>query len=69
MLPTGESGKVLRSKILQIEQLADLLPRTSGNHQAGGCGDRLQPRRKVWRLADNRLFPRRTLADQIADNY
>ena len=65
----GEAGKVLRSEVFQIEQLADLLPRSGGNHQAGRCGDRLQPRRKVGRLADNRLFLRRARADQIADDH
>ena len=33
-----------------------------------GSSERLQPCREIGRLADNRLFLRRALADQIADD-
>ena len=35
----------------------------------GGCSERLQPRREIWGFADHRLFLRRALADQIADDH
>ena len=55
----------MRSEVFQIKQLADLLPCAGGNHQTGGYRECLQARRKVWRLADDRLFLRRARADQI----
>ncbi len=59
----------MRSEVFEIEQLADLLPSVGGNHQAGWCSERLQPRGEIGRLTDDRLLLRGALADQIADDH
>jgi hypothetical protein len=42
--------------------------RRLGDDDAIWSGKRLQARRQVWRLTNNRLLARGTLADQIADH-
>jgi hypothetical protein len=41
--------------------------RSLADHQRAGIGEALQPRREVWRLADDISLLRRALADQLAD--
>jgi hypothetical protein len=40
-------------EVLQIEQLADLLPGAGRDHQSAWRSERLQPRRKIGGFADD----------------
>ena len=57
------------TQIRVLEQTAGQPPRARRDHHRPRLGQRLQPRREVRRLADHRLFLRRTLADQIPDDH
>ena len=57
------------TEIRVLEQPAGQPPRARRDHHRAGLGQRLQPRRKVRRLADHRLFLRRAPADQIPDDH
>jgi len=68
-LRLDETGKLFRSEVRQGEQLPDLPSCAAGNHQTARCRNPLQSRRKIGRLAHDRLLLRRALADQIADDH
>jgi hypothetical protein len=53
---------------LQLEEIAEKLSRTFGYDHGVRLSDALQARRKVGRLADDCLLPRRTRSNQVADN-
>ena len=63
-----EAFQRLRAKRLQLERAAEQPPCGVRNHNGARLGERLQSRRQIWRFADDRLFLRRTLADEIADH-
>ena len=64
----AEAPELTFAEIGQFEEAADqALGGFSVDHAAGLC-QTLQPRRQVRRLADHRLFQRRTLANEIADH-
>src|SRR5580693_6497355 len=56
----GEAFDLDRAEILVVEQPAGQPPRARRDHHRPWLGQRLQPRRQVWRLADDRLLLRRT---------
>ncbi len=70
--PPGATGSVafemVRAKVGKLEQAADQAARAWRDHDAARLGQGLQPGRQVRRLADDRLFLRRALADQLADH-
>ncbi len=57
------------TQIRVLEQAPGQPPRARRDHHGPRLGQRLQPRREVRRLANHRLFLRRALADQIADDH
>jgi hypothetical protein len=65
----GEAFEAPSAKIGQLEQAADQPARRLADDYATRFRQRLQPRREVRRVADHRLLPCRTLADQIADHH
>src|SRR6516162_5670854 len=56
------------TEALVLEQAADQPPRILGNDDFVRVGERLQPRGKIWRLADDRLLSGGPRSDQIADH-
>jgi hypothetical protein len=68
-LQLGKAGKCSLAEIGQIEQPSDLAARRFIDYQTVRRSECLQPRREVGCPADNRLFLRRALADQIADDH
>ncbi len=69
----GENRRVeaferLRAKRLQLERAAQQPPRRLRDHDAARLGQALQPRRQIGRLADDGLFLRRALSDEIAND-
>ena len=51
-----------------VEQARDQPLRNLGDNHRARLGERLQPRCKVGRVADDRFLLRRTFADQVADD-
>src|SRR5208282_5370747 len=64
----GDALEILGSEVLQLEQIAEELPRALGDDHHVGLGDPLQPRREIWSLADNAAFLRFPRTDEIADH-
>jgi hypothetical protein len=58
----------LWSKRLQLERAAQQPPRGPCDHDGARPGERLQPRRQIGRLANDGLFLRRPLADEVANH-
>ena len=58
-----------RTEVGQLEQTADQPPGRLADDDAAGRGKRLQPGRKVRRLADHRALLRLTLAHRLADHH
>ena len=67
-MPLGKPLELLRPEIHKLKQSSDLTPRVFGNDDGTGLRERLQSGSEVRRLADHRLFLRRTGADKIADH-
>jgi hypothetical protein len=63
-----ETRELPRSEILDLEERADLAPRTVTSHERARLGQRLHPGSEVRRLADHSALLRRAHADQIADH-
>ena len=63
-----EAFQGLRAKRLQLERAAQQPPRRLRDHHGARLGQRLQPRRQIGRLADDGLFLRRALSDEVADH-
>ena len=61
--------EALRAKLLQHEEIADEAPGRLGNDHHARLGRTLKARRKIGRVADNRLLLCRPLADKIADDH
>src|SRR6516162_2886420 len=66
--PCRQSFELDLTEALVLEQAADQPPRILGNDDFVRFGEHLQPRGKVWRLADDRLFSGGPRSDQIADH-
>src|SRR5215831_14378755 len=66
---TGNAFDLDGAEILVFEQIANQPACARGNDDGIWLGQRLQPGGEVWRLADNRLFLRRAVADQIAHDH
>ena len=64
----SETRELLRSEILDLEERADLAPRTVTNQECTRLGQRLQPRREVRRITDHPALLRGACTDQIADH-
>jgi len=64
----GEALHHLAAELAQPEQVADQTAGGAGEDDLAGLRKRLQARRKVGGLANDRLLLRRALADQIADD-
>ena len=59
----------LCAEVLKLEQIAEELPRALSDDDAVRLCNALQARRKVRRLADDRLLLSRTRSDQVADDH
>src|SRR5271165_2483472 len=59
----GEALDRVAAQTLQPEPVADQAPRRSRQHDAARLGEALQPGGEIWRVADDRLFLRRTPSD------
>ncbi len=57
-----------RTEIAVVEVSPGQPAGVRANHDRAGHGERLQARREVRRLADDRLLLRRAVADHVADN-
>jgi hypothetical protein len=57
------------AEIAVFEEIADQPPRPRGDDDCVRLGQGLQPGGEVGRFANDRLFLRRALADQIADHH
>src|SRR6516162_429766 len=64
----GDALKVSGTEVLELEEIAEKPARRFGNDHRIWLGNPLQPRCKVWRLADDAAFMRLARSDQIADN-
>jgi hypothetical protein len=62
----GDALEVLKSEIGKFEEIAEQSARAVGDHGHVRLGQRLQARRQVRRVADNRLLLGGTRPDQIA---
>jgi hypothetical protein len=62
----GEALDRVLSEIAQAESIADESPRRRGQDYAAGLGEPLQPRCEVRGVADDGLFLRGALSDEIA---
>ncbi len=60
--------EVLGPKVLQLEEIAEKPSRVIGDDDHVRLGQGLQARRKIRRLADDRLLLCSTRADQITDH-
>jgi len=67
-LRLGETRELARSEILDLEERADLSPRTVSNHERARLGQRLQPGGEVRGLADHSALLGRARTDQISDH-
>ena len=67
-LRLGKAGKLLRPKLFQIKQMANLPAGRFRDYQRGRPGQGLQPSGKVRRLSDDPALLRCALAPQIADH-
>ena len=65
----ADALEVLRSKVLQFEQVADELAGTLGNHNAVRFRYALQARGEVRRLANNASLLSLSCADQVPDDH
>ena len=65
---SAKPGKRLRSKIVDLEQTADLPSRAFGDDERVRRGQGLQPCGEVRGLADDPALLRGALADQVADD-
>jgi hypothetical protein len=63
-----EAVEDLWSKRLQLEPAAQQPPRGLCDHDGARPGERLQPRRQIGRLANDGLFLRRPLTDEVAND-
>ena len=61
----GEALEPARAEVRQLKQATHEPPRRLADNHCAGLGQRLEPRREIRRLADHRLIPGRTLADEI----
>ena len=64
----GDSLKLLSPEVLQLKQIAQKFPRAFGDDNHIRLGDPLQPRRKIWRFADDAAFVRVSSSHQIAND-
>jgi hypothetical protein len=65
----GDALDLDGAEIAVFEEITDQPARARGDDDGAGLGQGLQPRREVRCFADDRLFLRRALADQIADDH
>ena len=65
----AEALEGVRAKVGELEQAAEQAARARRDHDAARLGQGLQAGRQIRRLAHNRLFLRRPLADQVADHH
>ena len=65
---SGNALEVLCPEVLQLEEIAEKLPRALGDDHHVGVGDSLQSRREVRCLADDAALLRLARADQVADD-
>ena len=65
----GDALELDHAEIAVVEEIADQPARGCGDDDRIRLGERLQTSGEVWRLANYRLFLRRTFADQIADDH
>ena len=63
-----ESLEVVGAEVGKLEQVANQPPGARADHDRPGVRQGLQPRGEIGRLADHGLLPRRTLADELADD-
>src|SRR5262249_24703213 len=56
------------AKVTKLKQIANQAAGTCGNHDGVRLGQGLQPRGKVWRLADNVPFSYLVGTDEFADD-
>ena len=64
----GKALKVLPAEIAHLEQAADMPARRVRDDDRIGSGQTLQPSGEIWGLTNDRLLPRRTGAEQVADH-
>ena len=57
-----------RAEVTVLEQIANDLARFRPDHDSIGISECLQPRRQVWRVADDAALLRLAGADQVADD-
>src|SRR5262249_4197538 len=57
------------AEIVVLEEVANELPRASGNHHTVWFGNRLQACRKIGRLADDTALLCLAAADQVTDDH
>ena len=65
----GDALHLDGAEIAVFEEIADQPARARGDDDRVRLGQGLQTGGQVRRLADDRLFLRRSFADQIADNH
>ena len=61
--------ELVDAKIGELEQAADQAAGAGCDHDAARLRQLLEAGGEVWRLADDRLFLCRALADQVADHH
>jgi hypothetical protein len=65
----GDALHLDGAEIAVFEEIADQPARACGDYDSIRLGQGLQPRGEVRRFTDDRLFLRRSFADQIADDH
>ena len=65
---SGDALELPRPEVLQLEEIAEKLPRAFGDDHRVRLGDALQARREVRRLADDAALLRLPRSDQVADD-
>ena len=65
----GDAFDLDSAEVAVFEQIADQPARARGDDNSAGLGQHLQPGGEVGRLADHRLFLRRSFADLIPDDH
>ena len=56
------------AEVAQAKPIAEQPPRRRPDRDAARLDEALQPRREIGGVADDGLFPRRTLSDNVADH-